>query len=517
MDMARLSLPIGIQTFREMREEGYYYVDKTGFIRGLIRGGKHYFLSRPRRFGKSLLLDTMKELFEGNKRLFQGLAIEKHWDWATSHPTIRLSFAIGDYRDPNELAKEISDQLLTLESAAGITSRRTTLGARLRHLIREMHRESGQRVVLLVDEYDKPILDALDLSDVAKRNRDLLRSLYSVIKDADEHLRFSFLTGVSKFSKVSLFSGVNNLLDITLDPENATICGYTEQDLENVFGRELEGLDRTRIRDWYNGYCWRGEARVYNPFDVLLLFKHREFGAWWFETGTPTCLVDLLTSRGIPSLSLDSLIAGDTLLSRFDVDDIATEALLFQTGYLTISGEEEHNGTRFYHLGYPNREVRQGLNENLLAWMVRDQPRHERNRAKLLPLLLAEDFDGLEALVRAFFASIPSEWLSNNTIANYEGYYASVFYSYFAAVGLDISVEDSSMRGRADMCVRIGGNVFLFEFKVVEQAGEGSAMAQLVERGYADKYAGMGGKTYLVGVEFSSEARGVVGFEVAKA
>ena len=253
-----------------------------------------------------------------------------------------------------------------------------------------------------------------------------------MIKDADEHLQFSFITGVSKFSKVSLFSGVNNLLDITLDPENATLCGYTEEDLDQVFGPELEGLDRSSVRNWYNGYCWRGDRRVYNPFDILLLFKHREFNPWWFETGTPTFLVDILTSRGVPSLSLslslDSMIAGSALLSTFDVDDMATEALLFQTGYLTITGEENHDDTRFYRLGHPNREVRQGLNESLLAWMVKNQSRREANRARLLPLLLTADFQGLEALIGAFFASIPSEWLSNNAIANYEGYYASVFY-----------------------------------------------------------------------------------------
>ncbi|MCY4323362.1 MAG: AAA family ATPase [Gammaproteobacteria bacterium] len=512
--MAAQRLPIGIQTFREIREEGYYYVDKTPHIHKLIEGAKHYFLSRPRRFGKSLLLDTIKELFEGNERLFQGLVIHEHWDWSVRHPTLRLSFAVGDFKEPGGLVGHISDQLMTLETAAGITARRSTLGGRLLHLISELHRETGQPVALLVDEYDKPILDALDAPEVARRNRDMLRGIYSVIKDADEHLRFSFLTGVSKFSKVSLFSGVNNLLDITLDPENATICGYTEEDLEQVFGRELEGLDKARVRDWYNGYCWRGDKRVYNPFDILLLFKRREFSPWWFETGTPTFLVDLLTSRRVPSLALDSLIAGDSLLSKFDVDDIATEALLFQTGYLTITGEVDQPGKRFYRLGFPNLEVRQGLNDHLLAWMVRNHSHREANSAKLIPLLIAEDFQGLETLVSAFYASIPSEWLSNNTIANYEGYYASVFYSYFAAVGLDITVEDSSIKGRADMCVRVGSNVLLFEFKVVEQAGIGSALAQLREKGYADKYASADGKVYLVGVEFSSEARSVVGFEV---
>ncbi len=512
--MTSLRLPIGIQTFRKIREEGYCYVDKTEHIRNLVEGATHYFLSRPRRFGKSLLLDTIKELFEGSEPLFRGLAIHDHWDWSAKSPAVRLSFATGYFKEQGGLQAQVSDQLIALEDNAGIAPRHSTLGARLLHVIRELHREAGERVVLLIDEYDKPILDALDAPEVARQNRDMLRSVYSVIKDADEHLRFSFLTGVSKFSKVSLFSGVNNLVDITLDPRHSTICGYTEADLDAVFGAGMAGLDRARVRDWYNGYCWRGGTRVYNPFDILLLLDRREFSPWWFETGTPAFLVSLLTERGVPSLALDSMIAGDALLSKFDVDEIATEALLFQTGYLTITGEADQLGKRFYQLGFPNLEVRQGLNDHLLAWMVRDHSHREANSARLLPLLAAEDFKGLEALISAFYASIPSEWLSNNAIADYEGYYASVFYSYFAATGLDITVEDSSMRGRADMCVRTGGSVFLFEFKVVEQAGRGSAMAQLRAKGYADKYASADGKVHLVGVEFSSEARSVVGFEV---
>ena len=516
--MTRLKLPIGIQTFREIREDGYYYVDKTEHIRNLIEGAKHYFLSRPRRFGKSLLLDTIKEMFEGNERLFQGLAIHKHWDWSVTFPVVKLDFGRGDFTTPGYLHQTVMRQLEQAGRAFGIDCGDEQFSAeRLAHLLEALHAKCGQRAVVLVDEYDKPILDALQSSEVAIENRNYLRGLYGTLKSSDADIKFCLLTGVSKFSKVSLFSGVNHLFDLTLNPRYSTICGYTEADLDTVFGAEMAGLDRARVRDWYNGYCWRGDDCVYNPFDILLLLENREFSPWWFETGTPTFLVDLLTSRRVPSLALDSLIAGDSLLSKFDVDDIEVEALLFQTGYLTIAAEEDHGGARFYRLGYPNREVRQGLNEHLLAWMVKNQSGRESNRARLMPLLLAEDFQGLETLVSAFYASIPSEWLSNNTIANYEGYYASVFYSYFAAVGLDITVEDSSIKGRADMCVRIGSNVLLFEFKVVEQAGIGSAMAQLREKGYADKYAGADGKVYLVGVEFSSEARSVVGFEVAEA
>ena len=320
---------------------------------------------------------------------------------------------------------------------------------------------------------------------------------------------------MSKFSKVSLFSGLNNLLDITLEPGFSAVCGYTDRDLDTVFEPELEGLERSAIRDWYDGYRWLGEE-VYNPFDILLLFRRRKFGAYWFETGTPTFLLDTLFKRRVSSVKLDDMMGSSDLLSTFDVGDIATEALLFQTGYLTITGESDLNGEPLYWLGYPNREVRQSLNRSLLRYLVKDATRQMANSLQLRALLEKNDFRGMEKLFQAFFSSIPYEWYTNNDIANYEGYYASVFYSYFAALGLDITVEDSSNHGRLDMAVRFGGNVYLFEFKVVEMAGEGAAMAQLRERDYAAKYRGGDGEVFLVGVEFSRKTRNVVGFEVGR-
>ena len=433
--MSRRRLPIGIQTFREIREEVCYYVDKTAHIRRLLDEGKHYFLSRPRRFGKSLFLDTCKALFEGNEALFGGLAIHERWDWSVRHPVVRLSFGAGNFKQPGYLHTNVMAQLDGVERETGVASRYTTGPERLGHLLEALHRDAGQRVVVLVDEYDMPILDALEVPDIARANRDDLRGLYAVVKDSDAHIRFSFLTGVSKFSMVSLFSGLNNLTDITLDPRYSAICGYTEADLDTVFAPELPGLDRDAIREWYNGYCWRGEEWVYNPFDILLLFRNREFGAWWFETGTPAFLVETLFKRRVSSLELDGMVGSNALLSTFDVDDIATEALLFQTGYLTIVEEVNRGGRIRYHLGYPNREVRQSLNESLLGYLVRNPSRQEANSIRLYDLLLANDFDGLKALFHAFYASIPHEWYTNNDIANYEGYYASVFYSYFAGLG----------------------------------------------------------------------------------
>ena len=323
------------------------------------------------------------------------------------------------------------------------------------------------------------------------------------------------MTGVSKFTKVSLFSDLNILKDITLDRRYSGICGYTEDDLDTVFAPELAGLDRGQIREWYNGYRWRGAEKVYNPYDVLLLFDSREFKAHWFETGTPAFLVDTLFERRISSVSLDQVMGTEELLSAFDVGKIGTGALLFQTGYLTIAAEEELGGETLYRLDYPNREVRQSLNRVLLRHLVQDTERQTANSMRLARLLQAHDCAGLKELFHAFFASIPYQWYTNNQIAEYEGFYASVVYSYFAALGYEIVVEESSSHGRLDMAVRTGGHVYLFEFNVVEIAPPGAALAQLRERGYAAKYRGRGEPIHLIGVEFSRETRNVTAFEVA--
>ncbi len=514
--MTRRRLPIGIQTFRKIREENCYYVDKTAHIRRLMDEGTHYFLSRPRRFGKSLFLDTLKELFEGNEPLFEGLYIHGHWDWQVRYPVLRLDFGSGNFNEPESLHKEVMAQLDAVEKETGVESHYDTASARFRHIIQMLHSQAGQRVVVLIDEYDKPILDVLDEPEVARANRDFLRGLYSTIKSNDAHIKFTFLTGVSKFSKVSLFSGLNNLKDITLDARYSAICGYTDADLDTVFAPELPGLDREEIRDWYNGYRWLGEEKVYNPFDILLLFDKRTFGAYWFETGTPTFLIETLFKRQVSSLELNDMIGSDELLSTFDIDHIATEALLFQTGYLTITEKENLGGKVFYRLGYPNREVRQSLNESLLDYLVRNSTRLMANSMRLYRLLEANDFAGLKTLFHAFFASIPYEWYTNNDIANFEGYYASVFYSYFAGLGLNITVEDSSSHGRVDMAVHFNDNIYLFEFKVVELASDGAAMAQLQAKGYADKYRGLDQPIYLIGVEFSKNTRNITAFEVVR-
>ena len=365
--MTRRQLPIGIQDFRTIREQDCYYVDKTPHIRRLVEAGRHWFLSRPRRFGKSLLIDTLRELFEGNEPLFRGLDIHGHWDWSAKHPVVRLSFG-GKYNEAGDLEDDIKSQLAIIERNAGLDSAQVprTAPARLRDLLDRLHHATGQQVVVLVDEYDKPILDVIDQPEMATANRDYLRGFYGIIKDSARDVRFTFVTGVSMFSRVSLFSGLNNLRNISLDPNYASICGYTDTDLDTVFTPELQGLDRARIREWYNGYHWLGEERLYNPFDLLLLFDTRNFKAHWFHTGSPTFLFRIMMDREVSPMELENRVSDEELVSTFDIGNISIDALLFQTGYLTIVEREQDGVQTFYTLDYPNLEVRQSLNQGLL-------------------------------------------------------------------------------------------------------------------------------------------------------
>jgi hypothetical protein len=508
--MEQKKLPIGIQTFREIREDGHYYVDKTGYAVRLVTRGKTYFLSRPRRFGKSLFLDTLAEMFAGNKALFEGLACYDRWDWDTVYPVVRISFAAGVMRDPAQLGERIGEILAENAARLGVEIGAGTTEGRFAALLREAHARFGQRAVVLVDEYDKPILDNLSNLGLARSARDELRNLYSVIKDQDAHVRFVFLTGVSKFAKAGIFSGLNNLTDITLDPAYSAICGYTEADVDEVFGPELEGVDRAAVRSWYNGYNWTGEA-VYNPFDALLYFRNRRFGSYWFETGTPTFLIDLLQDRRFFLPDLEAKRSSLDLMSAFDVGEIGTDALLFQTGYLTIAGLEDRLGETVFTLRLPNREVRAALNALLLRrWTGRDDL--EREKSALAAALVAADLPGVEAAFRALFAGVPTDWYRHNPIAQYEGYYASVFYAALAGLGLPTSPEHSSNAGRLDLAVPMADQVYLFEFKVLEHGPDDDPLRQIQERGYAAKYRDRGVPIHQVGIRFSEEARNIVTF-----
>jgi hypothetical protein len=505
-------LPIGIQSFPQLIGEGYCYVDKTPLIHRLTEQGKYYFLSRPRRFGKSLLISTLKAAFRGRQEWFQGLYLERNWDWSIVRPVIHLSLGGGVVQGREELELRLNELLSRNAEEYRVELRNPTTAGRFAELIRRLREQSGHSVAVLVDEYDKPILDNLERPEAALAIRDGLRNLYSVIKDSGEDIHFALLTGVSKFSKVSLFSGLNNLEDITLSAEFATLCGYTEAEIRATFADYLDGVNFEQLRAWYNGYNFLGE-KVYNPFDVLLYLKHREFGNYWFETGSPSFLIDLLQRRRFPIPDLERLQAGEELLGSFDVGRIELEALLFQTGYLTIK-ERRRLGSRVtYELTYPNREVKMSLTDRILSVLVAPSGDKERNQnAVYLALEQGRPAD-LQGLFHAFFASIPHDWYRKNQLAGYEGYYASVVYCYFTALGLEVRAEDSTNLGRLDLAVRLDDKVYLIEFKVVELAGEaGGALEQIKARRYAEKYQGAGREIYLLGVEFSRDTRNIVAF-----
>ncbi len=516
--MNRRQLPIGIQDFRTIRESGCYYVDKTPLIRRMVDGGRHYFLSRPRRFGKSLLLDTLRELFAGNEPLFRGLDIYGSWDWSVTHPVVRLSFD-GKYNEPGDLRASIVAQLAIIEEDAGLDPVPGEMDGpdRLRRLLVRLHRKTGRQVVVLVDEYDKPILDALDAPKLARANRDYLRGFYGVVKGSAEHVRFVFVTGITMFSKVSLFSGLNNLWDMSLDPNYATICGYTDDDLDGVFAPELPDLDRDEIRRWYNGYHWRGGERVYNPFDALLLFGTREFRSHWFQTGSPTFLYRQMMEKGVSPLDLEKRISDVDLLSTFDVGDIGIDALLFQTGYLTLAGEERLRGRTHYRLDYPNMEVRLSLNQGLLRHASTDRRGLEAADLgeDLCRLLADNDFDGFADGLRALFAGVPYQWHDSGRLGRYEAWYAGMLYAVFQSIGVDARAEEASSHGRADLVLRHDGQVFVMEFKIAREseaaeAAMDRAMVQMRERGYGEKHLNRGAPVHLLGVVFGRRERNLL-------
>ena len=507
-------LPIGIQTFSKILAGNYCYADKTPLIARLVDEGEFYFLSRPRRFGKSLLIDTIAEAFLGHKELFTGLYLENNWDWENRHPVLRIDFAEGIISSSQRLNERILRILHMQAKRSGVTLTCSHVDDCFEELIQELHHKTGQRVVVLVDEYDKPILDNITDPDTAQELRDGLRNFYSVLKAQGAHLRFVMLTGVSKFSKVSLFSGLNNLKDITLDKRYGTLCGYTQQELETVFHEYLDNVDLEKVRQWYNGYNFLAEP-VYNPFDVLLYLDSYQFKPYWFETGTPSFLVRLLADKKILIPELDDLTAGEELLSSFDVDFIEPEPLLFQTGYLTIK-EVEHlfDHEYVYHLGFPNHEVRKSLTGSILHWYVQDQRPLKNNQMSLFRVLKSNDLDNLRDLFHAFFASIPHDWYRKNSLAGYEGYYCSIVYCYFTALGLEVHPEIPTNKGRLDMAVLFNDRVYIIEFKVNELTGPERALAQIKEKKYYEKYKGR--EVYLIGIEFDREERNITRFEWEK-
>ncbi len=501
-------LPVGIQTFSEIINEDYLYIDKTGIAYSLIDNFKYIFLSRPRRFGKSLFLDTLKNIFEGNRELFRGLLIEKQWNWEVKYPVIKISFS-GGIHSKADLEADLLYILKSNEKRLGLEcENRTRAQHFFAELIEKAYEKYHQKVVILIDEYDKPILDNIENIPEALIIRDGLRDFYTKIKENDEYLRFAFLTGVSKFSKVSLFSGLNNLEDISLNPNFGNVCGYTQLDLDTTFASYFEGVDMEQVKRWYNGYNFLGDS-VYNPFDILLFIKNqRMFRNYWFETGTPRFLMELINKNQYFIPELNGIESDELLVNSFDLENLDLETILFQTGYLTIKRVIPSGMGVRYELGFPNKEVQMSFNAYILRSMTRGSDK-EPIRRDLLAVMNTGDVGALEAVIKRLFASIAYNNYTNNDIERYEGFYASVLYACFASIGVDIIAEDVSNKGRVDLTLKAEGKTFLFEFKVTD----GEPLEQIKRMKYYEKYEG---ERYLIGIVFDPKARNVSRFEWEK-
>ena len=509
-------LPIGIQNLKEIIEQGYAYVDKTKIAHRLITQGKYYFLSRPRRFGKSLFLDTLKEIFEGNKQLFKGLYIEDKWDFEDKYPVIRISFGAGINKNTNELERSIRWILNRVENDLNLKCRAGRANKEcLEELIRLTYEKYGKRVVVLIDEYDKPILDNIADKNIAKEMRDELKDFYSVLKDNDPFIQLVFITGVSKFSKLNLFSGLNNLHDITLTQDYGNICGYTHDDLQTVFKDHLAGVDLAKVKKWYNGYNFFAD-KVYNPFDILLFISNnKEFRNYWWSTGNPSFLIDLVYSKDYSIPNIENYEATDEILDSFDVDTIELEALLWQTGYLTIKEKFTERNRIKYLLGVPNMEVQLSLNDFFIDVLTTQKSEKLAFQDKIYDVLKTANLDELKKILVSLFESIPYQNFTNNNIANYEGYYASVMYAYLASLGFVTIPEDTSNKSRIDLTIKTGDHVFIFEFKVVEKP-TGQAMQQIYDKKYFLKYQ-EAANVFLVGIEFGKNERNIIHYEWGKA
>ena len=506
-------LPIGISTLKEIINGDYVYVDKTYYVHELVNTGKYYFLSRPRRFGKSLFVDTLKEAFEGNKELFKGLYIYDRWDWDTTYPVIQINFAEGVVKNLNDLNDKIQEILDRNQNRLKIKCHHKSISGCFSELIEKAKEKYGQNAVILIDEYDKPILDNITDIEIAKEMREGLKNLYSVIKGQDANIKFVFMTGVSKFSKASIFSGLNNLRDITIDETYSSICGSTEEDLTNYFSEYLKDKDREQIRQWYNGYSWTGSERVYNPFSIINYLQTGVFKNYWFESGTPTFLIELLKEKKYYIPQIESIEAGETLIGSFDIDFINPENLMFQAGYLTIESVKQGVAEIRYRISYPNLEVKKSLTEYIVNNYSFNESLTYGLRVRIEDALLNCKVDDIKDIIHSHFASIPADWYRENDIDSYEGYYASVFYSYFASLGLDVRCKDTTNYGKIDMAVVMKHAVFIFEFKVIKENEEGAALKQIKEKGYADKYKALNVPVYLVGIEFDKGNRNITGFE----
>ncbi|MFN8489495.1 MAG: ATP-binding protein [Caldilineaceae bacterium] len=503
-------LPIGIQHFNRLRQEGYLYVDKTQQIHTLINTGTFLFLSRPRRFGKSLLTTTLRELYLGNRTLFQGLWIEDKIDWQP-RPVILLNFNDLDYLE-QPLADALTLQMERIAAEHQLTLQAEHYKDRFQELITRL--AEHQKIVLLIDEYDKPITDLLENEQKVAEHVATLKNFYSVFKStAAEHIHFALLTGVSKYGKISLFSDLNNLIDITMDRRFATLLGYTQAELEHYFADYIDRLAETFklersemlqwIKYWYNGYSWDGVQQVYVPFSTMLFLERQTFENYWFSTGTPSFLIKLLRQEQIAAYELQEVLATDGFLDSADVNDVSVLSLLFQTGYLTV--KQIHPAVQGYEyvLGYPNHEVQQAFQQYLLADYL------NRSVALLTATILSRLQQALRKqniqtfidILNTVFASIPY-----TLFLPQEAYYHSIVYLILKLLGFAIRAEPLTSQGRIDAVLELGDKVYILEFKMTTAQ---VALDQIKARGYDQPYHNQGKTIILLGIAFDKEQRAI--------
>ncbi len=498
-------LPIGISTFRKIIEGGYLYIDKTKDIYRMINEGELYFLSRPRRFGKSLLVSTLAEIFSGNKELFKGLWIyESDWKWE-KYPVIRLDMSKMKVNGKEELKIKLKNLILQIAESFKIELRNKQFYDLMfdELIIKTAELTEKKKVVILIDEYDKPIIDNITNREEVIGIRDILKGFYGVMKAEDEYIRFIFMTGVSKFSKAGVFSELNNLDDITMSNRFSTMLGITQEELERYFTEHIEavaeemGISKEEviegIREWYNGYCFsRRCEKVYNPFSTMKFFSDKEFSNYWFETGTPKFLIDLIKERDYDLTEIPAEVKS-TMFSTYEVEDLEILPLLFQTGYLTITGYKD----RYYRLDYPNREVKESFCDEILKVMggIKDR---ESVIKDIKEKIEANDIEGMMEEIKYVLMNLPYPIREGR-----HRYYQSIVYLIFLLLGYEVKTEVATYRGRIDVEVELNNRVYIFEVKIDGGAEEGIKQAR--ERGYGERHRGK--EIWLIGIGINSWAK----------
>ncbi|MCL2823119.1 MAG: ATP-binding protein [Polyangiaceae bacterium] len=508
--------------FSCIREDGYFYVDKTKLIHQLVTGsGRAFFLSRPRRFGKTLLCSTLEALFSGNRRLFgeiggyPALAIDSlDWDWR-QYPVIKLSLNAENYQEGIEaLHRVIATELEFQAEKLGVELPRKGLIDQFKYLIKGARDTYRQNVVVVIDEYDKPLLETIDQPDVHEQCKQFLRGFYGVVKHLYDFIRFIFVTGVTKFSKVSLFSELNNLTNLSLDSRYAAICGITQVELEENLESEItaiaasQGKDRKEyigeLREFYNGYRFsKANTQVYNPFGLLMHFESGgEFQSYWYETGSPSFLVRLVSRKIFDIPVLAGMRVSEKQLRKYNVDTMATEAVLYQAGYLTITDYDA--ARREYVLKFPNEEIRSEYMDTLLSEHALVTTDNKDALIDKLPTALRRgDIDGAVDAMYAFLESIPGGLPGVK-----ESIFETAIVVIFKALGVDCRSEVSTNRGRIDTVVETANYVYVFEFKVGRSSN--AAMKQINDKGYANQWLGGSRRVFKVGVAFDREVRNIV-------